>query len=220
MDNTGTLIVSISGIRGIFGDGLDPSVLVTYAGAFGTWCRPVVVIGRDARVSGPVCAQIVSATLRSMGCDVIDAGLAPTPTVEMAILAERAAGGIVLSASHNPAEWNALKLLNEKGEFLSADEGQEVIDIAEQGRAETVAFDAVGSEREHDFLDDHIAQILGLDFIDPDAIAARDFSVVVDGINSVGGFALPRLLQRLGVSDENITVLNGEPIPPSRSRRT
>jgi len=220
MRNSGTLIVSISGIRGIFGNGLDPSVLVRYAGAFGTWCRrraesigqpPVIVIGRDARVSGPVCAQIVAATLRSMGCDVIDAGLAPTPTVEMAVLAEQAAGGIVLSASHNPAAWNALKLLNEKGEFLSAEEGQEVIDLAEGGGAETAAYDALGHYREHDFLPHHIEQIKQLDFIDPEAIGAQDFQVVVDGINSVGAVALPELLRALGVRDADITVLNGEP---------
>jgi phosphomannomutase len=220
MRNSGTLIVSISGIRGIFGDGLDPSVLVKYAAAFGTWCRrraeaigqpPVVVIGRDARRSGPVCAQIVAATLRSAGCNVIDAGLAPTPTVEMAVLAEQAAGGIVLSASHNPAEWNALKLLNEKGEFLSADEGQAVIDLADHGGAETVAYDALGTYRTHDFLPYHIEQILRLDFIDPEAIARQDVNVVVDGINSVGGVAIPQLLRHLGVRDENIVVLNGDP---------
>ena len=220
MTHSGTLIVSISGIRGIFGDGLDPSVLVTYAGAFGTWCRrraeaagrePVIVVGRDARVSGPVCMQIVAATLRSVGCDVIDAGLSPTPTVEMAVLAEEAAGGIVLSASHNPAEWNALKLLNEKGEFLSAEEGQAVIDRAENGGVETVAYDALGSFRSHDYLPHHIRQIKALDFIDAEAIAACEFSVVVDGINSVGAVALPKVLQALGVKQENITVLNAEP---------
>ncbi len=124
-----TLIVSISGIRGLFGQGLDAAVLVRYAAAYGTWCRrqaerrPVVVIGRDGRVTGPLCAQIVAATLQSTGCHVIDAGLAATPTVAMAVLAEGAAGGIVLSASHNPPEWNALKLFNEKSEHLSHEEG-------------------------------------------------------------------------------------------------
>jgi len=215
-----TLIVSISGIRGIFGQGLDAGVLVKYAAAFGTWCRqranaegrkPVVVVGRDGRVTGPLCAQIVTATLQSTGCDVIDAGLATTPTVEMAVLAAQAAGGIILSASHNPAEWNALKLLNEKGEFLSPEEGEEVIEIAEAGTAETVMYDAIGSYRQQDYLDHHIEQILALDFIHPEQIAARGFSVVVDGINSVGGVAIPRLLERLGLKQENIHVLNGEP---------
>jgi phosphomannomutase len=155
--------------------------------------------------------QIVAATLRSAGCDVIDAGLSPTPTVEMAVLAEEAAGGIVLSASHNPAEWNALKLLNEKGEFLSAEEGQAVIDLAEAGEAETVSYDALGRFRSHDYLPHHIEQIKRLEFIDAGAIAAREFSVVVDGINSVGAVALPKLLQALGVREQYITVLNGEP---------
>lgn len=215
-----TLIVSISGIRGIFGSGLDPAVLVKYAAAFGTWCRrraraagrePVVVVGRDGRVTGPLCSQIVTATLRSAGCDVVDAGLAPTPTVEMAVLFEGAAGGIVLSASHNPAEWNALKLLNEKGEFLDPDEGAEVIRLADAGRHETVSYDAVGSYRQHDYLDAHIDRILGLDVIDPDVIARRGFTVVVDGVNSVGGVALPRLLERLGVRSNDVFLLNGEP---------
>lgn len=215
-----TLIASISGIRGIFGAGLDAAVLVKYAAAYGTWCRrcsiengrqPLVVVGRDARVTGPLCAQIVTATLQSTGCDVIDAGLAPTPTVEMAVLMEAAAGGIILSASHNPEAWNALKLLNEKGEFLSPDEGAEVLRRADEEAAFTVAFDQVGSYRQQDYLDDHIDRILALDFIDPAAIASRNFTVVVDGVNSVGGFALPRLLERLGLPPEQILVLNGEP---------
>ena len=215
-----TLIVSISGIRGIFGQGLDAAVLVRYAAAYGTWCRQralkagrraVVVIGRDGRVTGPLCAQIVAATLQSTGCHVIDAGLAPTPTVAVGVLAEEAAGGIVLSASHNPPEWNALKLLNEKSEFLSSEEGAEVIRIAEAGDAVTVAYDQIGTYRQRDFLDEHIDRILALDFIDPEAIGERNFRIVVDGINSVGGIALPRLLRRLGISDDHIVVLNGEP---------
>lgn len=213
-----TLMVSISGIRGIFGAGLDPATLVRYTQAYGTWCRrraearggdAVVVVGRDARVTGALCARIVHGTLQAAGCDVVDADLATTPTVEMAVLKEEAAGGIILSASHNPAEWNALKLLNEKGEFLSPEEGEEVLRLADEGGAETVAFDAAGSYRQADYLDYHVDRILALDFIDADAIRARGFKVVVDGINSVGGFALPRLLERLGVTD--VLVLNGEP---------
>ena len=221
MKSNGTLIVSISGIRGIFGDGLDPQVLVRFAGAYGTWCRrraerlgqsaPTVIVGRDARVTGPLCADLVMRTLQSTGCDVIDAGLTPTPTVEMAVLAEKATGGIILSASHNPAEWNALKLLNEKGEFLSAREGEEVIAIAEDNAAVTVGYDAIGIRRTQDYLADHVEQICGLPFIEPKQIAEQDYSVVVDGINSVGGIALPALLKRLGVEEEHITVLNGEP---------
>ena len=215
-----TLIVSISGIRGIFGRGLDPEVLVRFASAYGTWCRkrvegsdarPRVVIGRDARVTGPLCSRIVSATLQSCGLDVVDAGLATTPTVEMAVLKEKAAGGIVLSASHNPAEWNALKLLNEKGEFLSAEEGEEVLAYRDEGRAETVEFDQIGGYEERDFLEYHIERVVDLEFIDPEKIAGRGFKVVVDAVNSVGGVAIPALLKVLGVRNENIIELHCEP---------
>ena len=216
----GTLIVSISGIRGIFGDGLDPQVLVKYTGAYGTWCRrradrvgasPVVVVGRDARVTGTLCAAVVTATLQSTGLDVVDAGLATTPTVEMAVLQAGAVGGIVLSASHNPAEWNALKLLNEKGEFLSAEEGEEVLSIAQNDGAVTVGFDAIGTIEQRDFLDYHIARILDLDFIDPETIRRRGFKVVVDAVNSVGGIAIPALLEKLGVPSDRIVCIHCEP---------
>lgn len=211
------LIASISGIRGVFGDGLDPATLVRYTAAYGSWLRaraprqPVVVVGRDGRVTGPLCARIVTATLQSVGCHVIDAGLATTPTVEMAVMKEGADGGIILSASHNPAEWNALKLLNERGEFLSAEDGQAVLDRAEAGEDFTVSYDRIGTYREADFLDYHIEQILALPYIDREAIAQRGFRVVVDGINSVGGVALPALLEALGVEPDRIHVLNGEP---------
>jgi phosphomannomutase len=220
MSTNGTLIASISGIRGIVGDGLDPSVLVRYAGAYGTWCRerarktnrdPLVVVGRDARPSGEACAQVVIGTLRGMGCDVLDVGLAATPTVEMAVLQAEAAGGIILSASHNPEEWNALKLLNEKGEFLTPEQGKAVIDRADAGAATPVRFGDMGLYATRDALPRHIDAILGLDLIDPERIAARNFSVVVDGINSVGGIALPRLLHRLGVAEEHVHCLNCEP---------
>jgi phosphomannomutase len=211
MNTNGTLIASISGIRGIVGDGLDPSVLVRYAGAYGTWVRqraaveerkPVVVVGRDARTSGPVCAQIVMGTLRGVGCDVIDVGLATTPTVEMAVLHHEAAGGLILSASHNPEEWNALKLLNEKGEFLTPDEGQAVIDMADADAAHPVGHEDLGTQQiDNAALERHIDAILGLGLVAPERIAAQDVTVVVDGVNSVGGVALPRLLERLGVTD-------------------
>jgi len=209
------LIVSISGIRGVFGDGLAPATLVRFASAYGAWLReraqrvPTVVVGRDGRVTGEVCSRIVTATLQSVGCHVLDAGLATTPTVEMGVLKEKADGGIILSASHNPAEWNALKLLNERGEFLSADDGQAVIDRAESGEDFTVSYDLLGTYRSANLLPYHIEQILALPYIDPEQIAARDFKVVVDGINSVGGIALPALLEALGV--ERVHVVNGEP---------
>ncbi len=220
MSSNGTLIASISGVRGIVGDGLDPSVLVRYAGAFGSWCyeraqnegrSPLIVVGRDARPSGEACAQIVIGTLRGMGCDVLDVGLASTPTVEMAVLHNDAAGGIILSASHNPEEWNALKLLNEKGEFLTPAQGETIIEKADAGEAAPVRYGDLGSYTSRDALPDHIDAILALDLIDPHTIAPKNFSVVVDGINSVGGIALPRLLHRLGVAEDNVHCLNCEP---------
>lgn len=220
MASNGTLIASVSGIRGIVGDGLDPSVFERYASAFGTWCReraqtqglaPVVVVGRDARPSGGAYSQVVIGTLRGMGCDVIDVGLAATPTVEMAVLLEQAAGGIILSASHNPEEWNALKLLNEKGEFLTPEQGETVIEKAEAGDASPVGVGDIGAYTSRDALANHIDEILRLALINPERIAAQNLTVVVDGINSVGGIALPRLLHRLGIAEENLHCLNCEP---------
>jgi len=210
------LIASISGIRGVFGDGLDPDVIVRYAAAFGAWCRqqsrggkPLVVVGRDGRTTGAVCARLVTATLQAAGCDVVDAGLATTPTVAMGVLEARAAGAVILSASHNPAEWNALKLLDGRSEFLGPAEADAVIAMANEAPgAYTVAHGAIGDYREADFLGVHVRRILDLPYIDPEAIRARGFRVVVDGINSVGAFALPALLRALGVAE--VEVLNAE----------
>lgn len=212
-----TLVVSISGVRGIFGAGLDPEVIVRFASAYARWIMSqssgtaTVVVGRDARVSGPVCADLVMRTLQSHGIDVVDAGLATTPTVEMAVIASGAAGGIVLSASHNPAEWNALKLLNAKGEFLPPVDAEAVIALAEHAADEWAAWDAIGDRSEQDFLNGHIEAVCGLDGIEPGAIAKRDFRIVVDAVNSVGGIALPALLERLGVRKEQIVTLHCEP---------
>ena len=209
------LIASISGIRGVFGDGLSPAVLVRYASAYGAWLveqsvrQPMVVVGRDGRVTGDLCARIVTASLQAVGCNVIYAGLATTPTVEMAVLKEDADGGIILSASHNPAEWNALKLLDGAGEFLSAEQGTEVLDLADSGRDFTVGYERIGAYRAADYLAYHVDAILALPYIDAAAIRQRGFKVVVDGINSVGGIAMPALLAALGVED--VTVLNGDP---------
>jgi phosphomannomutase len=211
------LIASISGIRGVFGAGLGPAELVTYASAYAAWCleqpgdRRVVLVGRDARTTGQICSQIACGTLAAAGLDVVDAGLATTPTVEMAVIEEEAAGGIVLSASHNPGEWNALKLLNSSGEFLSPDEGARVLALADEGASPVADYDSVGRIREKSFLDYHIDRILDLDFIDPGAIAARGFHVVVDGVNSVGGVAIPALLARLGLTEDQIICVNCEP---------
>ena len=213
-------MVSISGIRGIFGNGLDPSVIVRYTSAFGTWCvrraqqsgqTPVVVVGRDARVTGKICAQLVTATLQASGCHVLDVDLATTPTVAMAVLHENATGGVILSASHNPAQWNALKLLGKDGEFLRASEAQQMLEIADMNAQETVAYDALGTYRSEQYLFKHIKAIQELGYIKPSSIAERNFRVVVDGINSVGGIAIPLLLEELGVRKDQIIVLNGEP---------
>ena len=209
------LIASVSGIRGVFGDGLDPSVLVRYAAAFGSWLRqraggtPVVVVGRDGRVTGDVCARLVTATLQSAGCDVVDGGQATTPSVAMGVLEHGADGAVILSASHNPAEWNALKLLDGNGEFLGPDEGAEVLALADEGvAAHTVGYQALGGYRTADLLPYHIQKILELPYIDPETIRQRGFRVVVDGINSVGAVAIPAMLGALGVTD--VEVLNGD----------
>ena len=213
------LLATVSGIRGVFGDGLDPAVLVRYAAAFGAWLsrqtegRPRVVVGRDGRVTGDVCARLVTATLQAAGCDVVDGGLATTPTVAVGVLAHRADGAVILSASHNPAQWNALKLLDRQGEFLGPDEGAEVLALADDAAAggvaaQTVAYDALGRYTQADLLPDHIARILALPLVDADAVRARGFRVVVDAVNSVGAFAIPAMLAALGVTD--VEVLNGD----------
>ena len=213
------LMVSVSGIRGVWGDGLEPIRLTRFASGFGQWVRararekglPArVVLGRDARQTGEVVASLVSATLRAFGCEVIDAGLATTPTVEMAVPRATAAGGIVLSASHNPAQWNALKLLNEEGEFLTPEQGKEVLAYLDKEPA-VAPYYALGECKRRDFLAYHIERIVQLPYIHPPRIAARDFKVVVDGVNSVGGIAVPELLRRLGVRPERIICLNCEP---------
>ncbi|MFN3596694.1 MAG: phosphoglucosamine mutase [Rubricoccaceae bacterium] len=220
------LIASVSGIRGVFGDGLDPAVIVRYAAAYGAWVRaryggerdgghdgeraaaPRVVVGRDGRVTGELCLRLVTATLQAAGCDVIDGDLASTPTVAMGVLEHAAQGGVILSASHNPAQWNALKLLDARGEFLGPEEAAQVLTLAEHDAgAHTVSYERIGTYRRADLLPYHVAQILALPYVDAGAIAARGFRVVVDAVNSVGALALPPLLDALGVSYE---VLNGD----------
>lgn len=208
-----TLIRSISGIRGTIGgasgNALTPLDVVRYTAAFGHLMkqrsgkpRPKLVLGRDARISGPMVADLVRATLVGLGYEVIDLGLATTPTVEMAVPGEGADAGIILTASHNPKQWNALKLLNAKGEFISAADGAEVLRIAEEGNSVYADVDALGSVRADDsWTKKHIAAILALDLVDTQAIAASNFRVVVDAVNSVGGVAVPELLRALGVKD-------------------
>jgi len=206
-----TLIRSISGIRGTIGgapgEGLSPLDVVRYTAAFGTLIKqrsgkaaPKLILGRDARLSGPMVSDLVRGTLVGLGFEVIDLGLATTPTVEMAVPGEGADAGIILTASHNPKQWNALKLLNGKGEFISAAEGGEVLRIAETDGYSFAEVDDLGSVRTDDsWTKKHIDAILKLDLVDAKAIAAARFKVVVDAVNSVGGVAVPQLLEALGV---------------------
>ncbi len=210
------LVTSISGIRGVFGDGLDVVSIVRFAAAFGAWCRrraqslgqePAVVLGRDGRQTGELCSRLVAASLQGTGCRVLDAGQAATPTLTLGLLHAGAVGGVMVSASHNPAEWNALKLFNERGEYLSSKEGLDVLAQAE-GDPFTERYDRIGSYEQVDFFANHLDRVLALPYLDPDRIAARRFRVVVDAVNSVGGIALPGLLQRLGISGDSLICLN------------
>ena len=226
------LIKSISGIRGTIGgkpgESLTPVDIVKFASAYGTWLRrrgrgPLrVVTGRDARVSGPVVAALVNSSLRSVGIDVIDTGLATTPTVEVAVTGLGAGGGIILTASHNPAQWNALKLLNEDGEFLSDADGREVLALAEAEDFDYVTYDMLGTEtRDDSWMEKHIRMVTGMKLTDCDAIRKAGFTVAVDAVSSVGGIAIPALLRALGVSKvielycepDGLFPHNPEPLP-------
>ncbi len=214
------LIKSISGIRGTIGgrsgDGLTPVDVVKFTAAFGQWLRQrnpdrqTVVIGRDGRLSGDMVSRMVVGTLQGLGLNVIDLGLSTTPTVELAVPGEGAAGGIILTASHNPIQWNALKLLNEAGEFISAEDGAEVLALAEAEAFDFAEVRKLGQYRADDtWLQKHVEQILALPLVDREAIAKRNFRVVIDAVNSTGGLAVPMLLEALGV--EQITKLHCEP---------
>ena len=205
------LIKSISGIRGTIGgavgENLTPLDVVKYAVAYGTWLmrteppNPTVVLGRDARISGEMVSRLVIGALQGVGLNVIDVGLSTTPTVEMAVGYEQAAGGIILTASHNPKQWNALKLLNDKGEFLSEADGAEVLRLAEAEDFDFAPVTKLGAVTQSDSaLQRHIDDILAYDLVDAAAIRARNFHVVVDAVNSCGGFAVPMLLEALGVT--------------------
>ena len=206
-----SLIKSISGIRGTIGgksgDGLTPIDIVKFASAYGAWVigetnNPKVVIGRDARISGEMVSKLVSATLQGMGIQVIDLGLSTTPTVEFAVPLENAGGGIILTASHNPIQWNALKLLNAKGEFISDEEGKEILEKAAKEDFTFAEVKKLGSYTQiDDYIDRHIQHVLGLELVDVEAIKARNFKIVVDAVNSTGGIAIPKLLRALGVTE-------------------
>ncbi len=207
-----TLIKSISGIRGTIGgrqgENLTPIDAVKYAAAYGSWIKQQrqkpsyrVVVGRDARISGEMIQQLVMNTLVGMGITVIDLNLSTTPTVEIAVPMEQADGGIILTASHNPKQWNALKLLNHKGEFLNAEAGQQILDIAEMGTITFAEVDHLGEIHKNDaYMDLHIDEILNLPLVNAEAIKSSGFKVVVDAVNSTGGIAVPLLLEALGVA--------------------
>lgn len=205
-----TLIKSISGIRGTIGgetgDNLTPIDIVKFTSGYAQFikkstnsARPKIVVGRDARISGKMVHNIIVGTLIAMGCDVVDAGMATTPTTEVAVVKEEASGGIIITASHNPKEWNALKLLNNKGEFLNAAEGEEILSIAEAESFNYVSVDNLGIISEKNFLEGHIKDVMNLEMVDLKAIKAANFKVAVDAVNSIGGHAVPELLYALGV---------------------
>ena len=204
-----TLIKSISGIRGtiggVVGDNLTPLDIVKFASAYGIWIRShsdnnKIVIGRDARISGSMVQNLVMNTLVGLGFDVVDIGLSTTPTVEIAVPLENASGGIIITASHNPKQWNALKLLNSKGEFLNSDDGIEILKLAESTDLIYNDVDSLGKITEvKNYIDIHIDQVLSLNIIDVNKIKSSNFKIVVDAVNSTGGIAVPKLLNKLGV---------------------
>lgn len=214
------LIKSISGIRGTIGgypgEGLSPLDVVKFTAAYAAFIKAnttretnVIVVGRDARLSGGMVNDLVSSTLRGMGFDVVNIGLASTPTTEVAVAGMKACGGIIITASHNPKQWNALKLLNENGEFLNDEQGKEVLRIAEAEALEFVGVDGLGTElRDETWNMRHIEQVLALKLVDREAIANANFTVAVDAVNSVGGIVIPQLLHALGV--KNVIELNCE----------
>ena len=215
-----SLIKSISGIRGTIGgkpgDGLSPVDIVKFTAAYATFIARTttntsrtIVVGRDARLSGQMVESLVCSTLTAMGFDVVNIGLASTPTTEIAVTGEGACGGIILTASHNPMQWNALKLLNENGEFLNDRQGREVLRIADEGDYTFAPVEELGHVYNNETYNRrHIEQVLALDLVDRDAIAKADFTVAVDAVNSVGGIVIPQLLRALGV--RNIIELNCE----------
>lgn len=231
-NNSMALIKSISGIRGTIGgkpgNTLSPLDIVRFVSAYGTWLlkssgeNKKVVVGRDGRMSGEMVERIVVSTLNALGIDVINVGLSTTPTVEMAVTFKKAAGGIILTASHNPKEWNALKLLNSKGEFISGEDGKELLAIAESEDFDYAAVDKLGKTTEDTTtLDQHIEAVINYPLVDVSLIASANFSIVVDAINSTGAIAVPLLLDKLGVTKVNVInkeitgnfAHNPEPLP-------
>lgn len=215
-----TLIKSISGIRGTIGgktnENLTPIDIVLFTASYATWCKQYtnkeqinIVLGRDARISGEIVKNIVANTLLACGANAIDIGLATTPTTEMAVIGEQADGGIIITASHNPSQWNALKLLNNQGEFLNANEGAAILKLSEQLDFNFATIEHLGKITQKDYLPYHIEKILQLPLVKTQKIKQRSLKVVVDVINSVGAIAIPALLNQLGI--ESVMIINGEP---------
>ena len=214
-----SLVKSISGIRGTIGgrvgEGLNPVDIVRFTAAYATQRKAAlpenktIVVGRDARISGEMVEHIVCGTLIGMGYNVVNIGMATTPTTELAVIHEQAAGGIILTASHNPKQWNALKLLNEKGEFLNDAEGKGVLAIAEKEDFSFAEVDELGAMTHKDYLPQHVQDVLALKLVDKDAIEKKNFTVAIDCVNSIGGLAIPAILKALGV--KNIIELNCTP---------
>lgn len=215
-----TLIKSISGIRGTIGgkpgEGLSPLDVVKFSSAYATFIQQKagkqnakIVVGRDARISGEMVSALVVSSLTAMGCNVVNIGMASTPTTEIAVPAEQADGGIILTASHNPKQWNALKLLNGKGEFLNGDEGAEILKIAAEENFTYAEVEKLGHVVHKDYTQFHISEVLKLDLVDVEKIKTANFKVAVDAVNSVGGIIVPALLHALGVSE--IVEINCEP---------
>lgn len=224
------LIKSISGIRGTIGgtvgDNLTPVDIVKFASAFGTWLKKKnkttkIVVGRDARPSGEMVSTLITSTLQGLGIHVVDLGLSTTPTVAMAVPLEKASGGIIVTASHNPVQWNALKLLNEKGEFISAKDSEEVLQLAEQEKFEFAPVAKLGKYEQNDtYIQKHIDLILALPLVDVEAIRSKGYSIVLDAVNSTGGIAVPMLLKTLGATVKEMFCTptgqfphNPEPLP-------
>lgn len=228
-----TLIKSISGIRGTIGgksgETLSPLDLVKFTSAYGTWLKSQttnhkVIIGRDARPTGELITEIVASTLQALGIDVLDIGLSTTPTVEMTVVFENAGGGIIITASHNPIQWNALKLLNAKGEFISAEDGEKIVELAEKEDFDFVEYKKIGGFKQvsdNSYIKKHIQAILDLPLVDKKAIKKREFKIILDCVNSTGGIAVPMLLKALGVTHINpmycepngVFPHNPEPLP-------
>ncbi len=213
------LIKSISGIRGTIGgtpgNNLTPMDVVMYTASFGNQLitneNKKIIVGRDGRISGPFIAEIVIQTLVSIGAEVVDLGLSTTPTVEFAVIAEKAAGGIIITASHNPREWNALKLLNEKGEFINAETGAKILNDAESGNMSFATIEKIGSVVKDDtYLEKHLNAIIDYPLVNKSMVGQKKYKVVVDAINSTGALFVPELLKKLGIDPDNIILLNGE----------